>query len=218
MSLARLAGPAQAARRLFPIALNAALIGAGAGLVIPFMNLYFKTRFHCSSGQIGLFFSLAQVFTAIASLLGPAVARRYGKMRTAVVSELLSLPFLVTLGFESRLGIAVGAFWLRATLMQASTPLLQTFIMEALPPGLRARATSIMNLVWNVGWAVSATLAGLIIQRFGYAVPFYLTALLYAVAASTFYLAFRRTPELPAEARVSEAAKGQRGETPLLTE
>jgi MFS family permease len=210
--------PGPAVRTLFPIALNAALIGAGAGLVIPFMNLYFKTRFHCSSGQIGLFFSLAQVFTAIASLLGPAVARRYGKMRTAVVSELLSLPFLVTLGFESRLGIAVGAFWLRATLMQASTPLLQTFIMEALPPGLRARATSIMNLVWNVGWALSATLAGLIIQRFGYAVPFYMTALLYAVAASTFYLAFRGTPELPAEPRLSEAAKGQRGEGPLLTE
>lgn len=210
--------PPHAARRLFPIALNAALIGAGAGLVIPFMNLYFQTRFRCSSGQIGLFFSLAQVFTAIASLLGPAVARRYGKMRTAVVSELLSLPFLVTLGAESHLGTAVAAFWLRATLMQASTPLLQTFIMEALPAGLRARATSIMNLVWNVGWAVSATLAGLIIQRFGYAVPFYLTALLYAVAATTFYLAFRRTPEIPAEPRLSEEAKGQRGEGPLLTE
>jgi MFS family permease len=210
--------PPGAARRLFPIALNAALIGAGAGLVIPFMNLYFQTRFHCSSGQIGLFFSLAQVFTALASLLGPAVARRFGKLRTAVASELLSLPFLVTLGAESHLGTAVVAFWLRATLMQASTPLLQTFIMEALPAGLRARATSIMNLVWNVGWAVSATLAGLIIQRFGYAVPFYCTAALYAIAATTFYLAFRRTAEIPAEPRLSEEAKGQRGEGPLLTE
>jgi len=210
--------PPDAARRLFPIALNAALIGSGAGLVIPFMNLYFKSRFRCSSGQIGLFFSLAQVLTALAALLGPAVARRFGKMRTAVVSELLSLPFLVTLGAESHLGIAVVAFWLRATLMQASTPLLQTFIMEALPSGLRARATSVMNLLWNVGWAVSATLAGLIIQRFGYAVPFYFTAALYATAASTFYLAFRRTPEIPAAPRLSEETKGQRGEGPLLTE
>ena len=139
-------------------------------------------------------------------------------MRTAVVSELLSLPFLVTLGAESHLGIAVVAFWLRATLMQASTPLLQTFIMEALPSGLRARATSVMNLLWNVGWAVSATLAGLISERFGYTVPFYFTAALYATAASTFYLAFRRTPEIPAAPRLSEETKGQRGEGPLLTE
>ncbi|HEY2956160.1 MAG TPA: MFS transporter [Candidatus Eisenbacteria bacterium] len=210
--------PAHAARRLLPIAINAALIGAGAGLVIPFMNLYFKDRFACSSGQIGLFFSLAQVFTAIASLLGPALARRFGKLRTAVGSQLLSLPFLVTLGIENHLGIAVAAFWVRATLMQASTPLLQTFIMEALPSGLRARATSVINLLWNVGWAVSATLAGLIIQHFGFAVPFYMTATLYAAAATTFWFAFRRTPETPAEPRISEGTKGQRGEAPLLTE
>ncbi len=202
-------------RKLFPIALNAALIGMGAGFVIPFMNLYFKNRFSCSSSQIGLFFSLAQVFTALASLLGPAVARRFGKLRTAVVSELLSLPFLVTLGAESHLGIAVAAFWLRATLMQASTPLLQAFIMEALAPGLRARASSVINLVWNMGWAVSATLAGMVIQRFGYAVPFYLTAALYATAATTFYLAFRGTPEVAAEPLVSEEAKGRRGEGPF---
>ena len=44
---------APALRLLVPIALNAFLIGAGAGLVIPFMNLYFKTRFDCSSAQIG---------------------------------------------------------------------------------------------------------------------------------------------------------------------
>jgi MFS family permease len=69
-----------------------------------------------------------------------------------------------------------------------------------------------------VGWALSATLAGLIIQRFGYAVPFYVTAVLYALAAGSFYLAFRHTPKIPAEPRLSEEAKGQRGEGPLLTE
>jgi MFS family permease len=38
-----------ARRQVAPIALNFLLIGAGAGLVIPFMNLYFSERFHCSS-------------------------------------------------------------------------------------------------------------------------------------------------------------------------
>jgi MFS family permease len=181
--------------RLFPIALNAFLVGVGAGLVIPFMNLYFAARFRCSSAQIGMFFSIAQICTAVAALLGPAVARRYGKLRTATASELLSLPFLVTLGAERRLGVAVVSFWCRASLMQASTPLLQAFVMEALPPSLRARSTSLNNLVWNIGWAASATLAGLVIQRFGYAVPFYITAGLYFCAASTFFLSFRKLPE-----------------------
>lgn len=201
-------------RRLFPIGLNAALIGVGAGLVIPFMNLYFKDRFNCSSAQIGAFFSIAAVFTATAALLGPALARRFGKLRTAIASELLSLPFLVTLGGERHLPVAVGSFWMRATLMQAATPLLQAFVMEALPPSLRAKASSTINLVWNLGWAASAVAAGTVIERFGYAMPFYITAGLYFTAATTFWLAFRGVPEGGGEVRLSEEAKGLRGDGP----
>src|SRR5262245_297760 len=153
--------------RLLPIAVNSMLLGAGAGLVIPFMNLYFKNRFDCSSAQIGMFFSIAQIMTAVAMLTGPIVARRFGKLRTATSLQLLSLPFLVTLGAERRLETAVGAFWVRATLMQASTPLISAFVMETLPPALRARSASFTNLVWNIGWAISATLAGVLIVRFG---------------------------------------------------
>lgn len=201
-------------RRLVPIAVNAALIGMGAGLVIPFMNLYFKDRFGCSSAQIGSFFSVAQVCTAAAALLGPALARRFGKLRTAITSELLSLPFLVTLGAEHSLGVAAVSFWMRATLMQAATPLLQTFVMEALPPALRAKATSAINLVWNLGWAASTVAAGTVIERFGFAMPFYITAGLYLTAATTFWLAFRGVPETDAGVRLSEEAKGLRADGP----
>jgi len=205
----------KAARQLMPLAVNAFLIGAGAGLVIPFMNLYFAVRFQCSSAQIGMFFSIAAVSTALATALGPALARRFGKLRTATAMELLSLPFLVTLGAERRLATAVGAFWLRATLMQAGTPLINAFVMESLPPALRARASSLNNTVWNAGWAVSATLSGVIIQRFGYAVPFYITATLYAVAALTFYFSFRGQPEVHAELAVP-AEMAVRTETPIV--
>ena len=202
-------------RRLVPIGLNAFLIGAGAGLVIPFMNLYFARRFDCTSAQIGVYFSFAAVFTAIASLLGPAVARHLGKLRTAVGAQVLSLPFLVTLGAESRLPVAVGAFWIRASLMQASTPLVQSFVMEALPPSLRARSASLITLVWNCGWAVSATLSGIIIQRVGYDVPFFITAALYATASTIFYRAFRGAPEGAPPVCEPATIEGRHGEGPL---
>ena len=201
-------------RRLVPIGVNALLIGAGAGLVIPFMNLYFAQRFTCSSGQIGTFFSAAQILTGAASLTAPALARRFGKLRTAFWAQLMSLPFLVTLGFEHRLEVAVGAFWVRATLMQAITPLLNTFIMEALPAETRATATGVTSLLWNVGWALSATLAGGVIQQFGYDVPFYATASLYAAAALYFYLSFRRIPEPHAEPGPARESPGLPGDGP----
>lgn len=198
--------PPGSGRLLVPIAFNFFLIGCGGGLVVPFMNLYFRERFACSPAQIGAYFSIASVLTASAALAGPLFARRFGTLRTAVAFELLSLPFLVTLGAESRLDVAVGAFWLRAMLMKAGTPLLQTFVMETLPPGLRARSSSVNNLVWNLGWAASAGGAGALIARWGYALPFYLTAALYATASLTFYLSFRHFPRHATELRVGEVA------------
>jgi len=198
-----------------PVAANAFLIGSGAGLVIPFMNLYFATRFRCSSAQIGMFFAIAYVMTAVATAMGPGLARRFGKLRTATAMELLSLPFLVTLGAERRLEVAVVAFWLRATLMQSGTPLINTLVMESLPAGLRARASSLINTVWNGGWAVSATLSGFIIQRFGYAVPFYITAVLYATAAIGLYVSLRHEPEVQIEP-AAPAERPVHPETPIV--
>jgi MFS family permease len=197
------------------------MIGFGAGLVIPFMNLYFATRFQCSSAQIGAFFAVAQSLTAAAAMVAPLLARWFGALKTATIMQLLSLPFLVTLGFERHLNVAVAAFCIRATLMQAASPLLQTFVMEVLPARLRARAASVTNLVWNIGWATSATVSGWIIQEFGYATPFYITAGLYGSASLYFYSVFRKrrpaeeTKRPEPEALMPEEAKGLRGEGPF---
>jgi MFS family permease len=177
-------------------------IGLGAGLVIPFFNLYFAARFQASSGQIGFYFSVSQVFTFLAVLAAPAIARRIGKVRTVVLMELLSLPFLVSLGAENSLTVAVLAFWARASLMQMSSPIGSAFTMEAVPRRLRATANSLTSMSWNLLWAASTAASGFIMQRYGYALPYYLTAGCYAVSAVSFYLFFRgmerrRGPEGP---------------------
>ena len=79
----------------------------------------------------------------------------------------------------------------------------------------RTGSSDTINLVWNIGWAVSAAGAGLIIEKFGFATPFYLTAGLYGIAAVTFWRSYRGMPEHGAEVRLSEEAKGRRGEGTL---
>jgi MFS family permease len=167
-------------------------IGLGAGLVIPFFNLYFSKRFGASSGQIGLYFSVSQIITLAAVLAGPALARRLGKVRTVALMELLSLPFLVTLGAENTLWLAVASFWMRASLMQMASPIANSFTMETVPENMRAVANSWTMIAWNLSWTVSAAASGWIMQRYGYAVPYYLTAVCYAVSAVSYYLMFRR--------------------------
>ena len=166
-------------------------VGLGAGLVIPFFNLYFAQRFHSTSGQIGFYFSGAQIATALAVMAGPQLAKRLGKVKTVVLMELLSLPFLVTLGaVDSFLSLAVLAFWMRASLMQMSSPISNAFTMEALPPGMRATANSVTAMAWNLAWALSTAFSGWMMQRYGYSVPYYLTAFCYAFSAVCYYLFF----------------------------
>ncbi len=173
------------------LVLNYLLLGIGAGLVMPFFNLYFAQRFGADASQIGRYFSVAQVITLVATLLGPLVAQRFGKLNAIAWLQLASLPFLVTLGYENTLWIAVLAFWGRSALMQMASPLLNSYAMDRVPAGLRARAVGIDNAAWYVGWSASSAAAGWVIANFGYEYPYYLTAFFYGLATVTFYLNFR---------------------------
>ncbi|HEV8479504.1 MAG TPA: MFS transporter [Candidatus Eisenbacteria bacterium] len=180
------------------------LIGTGAGLVIPFFNLYFARRFNCTSGQIGVFYSGSQVLTALVALAGPFLAKRFGALRSVTWLQLASLPFLVTLGFEKTLGVAVACFWARACLMQTASPLMNHFTMESVPADLRARTTGLTNSLWQLGWAASTSLSGVLMMRYGYDYPYYLTAILYGSAAVLFYRMFKARPAVAAVAGMGE--------------
>ncbi len=193
---AKAAGPPARARDhvglLLRLAMTFALLGLGAGLIMPFFNLYFARRYGASPSQIGIYFSVAQVITLVATLAGPLVARRLGKLRAITLLQGASLPFLVTLGFETTLPISVLAFWGRSAFMQMSSPLINSYAMDSLEPELRARAHGLNNMVWYLGWSASSALAGLVIARLGYAYPYYLTALCYGTATIAFWFNFRR--------------------------
>jgi MFS family permease len=173
--------------------ITSALIGAGAGLVIPFFNLYFSKRFLLPSSEIGILFAVAQICTAFAALLGPALARRIGKVNTVVIMQILSLPFLVTLGFETQaLWLASVAFFARATFMQAGTPLTGALQMELIPAGRRAFANSLNSLSWNLAWAGTTAISGELMERINYAIPYYITAGFYLISTVLFYIFFWR--------------------------
>jgi MFS family permease len=176
------------------------VVGFGAGLIMPFFNLYFSQRYAANAGQIGLYFSVAQVLTLAATLTGPLLARRMGKLQAVTVLQLLSLPFLVTLGVETTLAVSVAAFWLRSVFMQMSSPLVTSFAMELIPAALRARAQAIDNMCWYVGWAMSSLISGQIMARFGFEWPYYLTALCYGVLTILFWWFFRAPQPARAQA------------------
>ncbi len=68
------------------------LLGAGAGLFLPYANLYFVQHLGASSALFGLVDGAANALNALATLAAPWVALRIGTRKTMTVTRLLSLP------------------------------------------------------------------------------------------------------------------------------
>jgi MFS family permease len=166
-------------------------IGLGAGLVIPYLNLYFMNRFHASNSEIGFIISLGQLATFFATLIGPALVKKIGEVKTVVFLQLLSIPFLLLTGYTTFLGVAVMGFLLRQALMNAGNPIQQTLMMSKVDDSMKGVASSVSQMTFMIGWATMGPIATAFVQHYGnywgYAWLFTITAILYLIG-SIYYL------------------------------
>jgi MFS family permease len=172
------------------------IIGFGAGLSIPYLNLYFADRFHASTVVVGNLFAMSNVVLTIGVLLAPWLVRRAGLLRTIGVTVGGSLVFLVIMAFTHNIIIAALAFWMRAGLMMCSTPVTDKFCLELVPPDKRSVAHNIFLMAWTGSWAISTALGGWLIQKTGFALPMMLTAAVYGTYLAVFILSFRHHPAM----------------------
>ncbi|MBI3361939.1 MAG: MFS transporter [Chloroflexi bacterium] len=170
------------------------IIGLGAALLIPYLNLFYKSKFSIDDGQLGLLFSLSAIVTGGATVFAPQVAARLGgKVKAVVVTQASSLFFLLAIGFAPRYWISGLAFLFRGALMNMSAPLYSAFAMEQTPEHERGAVNSVMELTWQIGWTIGPYLSGLAQARYGFAPLFVTTTLLYGAGATITYLFFHQS-------------------------
>jgi MFS family permease len=161
----------------------------GAGLIMPFMNVFFRNVHHLSDSSIGVMFAWGSLAMAAGLLIAPPLAEKYGKIQVVVITQALSIPFLFMLGFGS-FGISATAYYIRIALMNMSSPIYSTFMMEQVDPNSRAMVASLANMAHNLGWAFSPTISGYIQVRYGFGPAFWLTIGLYLVSIALYYFFF----------------------------
>jgi predicted MFS family arabinose efflux permease len=182
-------------RLILKLFLPGLIVGIGAGLSIPFLNLYFKDVFSSATRMIGIFYCGQQLLMITGLLLAPLIAERIGKIRTVVFSQLCSIPFLIMLGFTRTLWLAVIAFLIRAAFMNMAQPLFTNFAMEQVKHDEQPFTNALLVIAWTVGWGVSASIGGALIERFSYSVPFFTTSVLYLLSTFVIFLFFSRKPQ-----------------------
>jgi MFS family permease len=182
------------------------IIGFGAAILIPYLNLFFKGKFHIGDDQLGLLFSLSATVTGLATVVGPRIAEKMGsKIKAVVFTQGGSLLFLLLMGFVPIYWFAGFAFLIRGALMNMSNPLYSAFAMENTPERERGAVNSVMQLMWEVGWTVGPYLSGVVQARWGFAPLFISTATLYGIAIAFTWLFFRHVETQPASAPVLES-------------
>jgi len=172
---------------LFLLTLVQVLIGFGAGLFIPYFNLYFVQHLHVSTVLFGLIDGGATATTALFTLAAPWLAARVGRVRSIVATELTSIPLMLIIGLIPVLPLIAPLYLLRQGCMDMSNGVLQVFSMEAVPAQRRGVANSSYQAGFQVANAVSSPLGGLIITYAGYPPIFMAAAACYLLAIVTLW-------------------------------
>ncbi|MBI3152548.1 MAG: MFS transporter [Chloroflexi bacterium] len=168
------------------------LTSLGAGLIMPFMNVFFRQVHHQPDPVIGALFAWGSLAMGIGLLIAPPLAERTGKIQLVVITQALSIPFLILLGFSPLFWVGAATYYIRLALMNMSSPVYQTFIMEHVEPTGRATVASLTSMAWNFGWAFSPTISGWLQVRYGFGPSFVGTIILYTISVIMYWAFFWR--------------------------
>jgi MFS family permease len=162
----------------------------GAGLIMPFMNIFFSKVHNQPDPVIGTMFAWGSLAMGVGLILAPALADRFGKIQVVIFTQSLSIPFLILLGFSPLFGFSALAYYVRLTLMNMSSPVYQTFVMEQVDPESRAMVASLNSMVHSFGRAFSPIISGWLQVNYGFGLPFLGTISLYITGVIMYYFFF----------------------------
>lgn len=165
------------------------LISIGAGLTIPFVNLFFNSIFGFSSSEYSIMGSLTAILVFIFSLMVPTLRKKYGYWMTIVVVQSLAIGCLVIMSlteiyvsYEHAAFIAVTAYVMRQPLMHMAHPASNELMMNYVGKNNQELISALSSSLWSASWFVSAKIfEWLRLLEFQYYEIFLITALLYMV-------------------------------------
>lgn len=163
------------------LALWAAMLGfmldAMDVLLYSFALQSIRSEFGLSNEQAGLVFTYTLVASAFGGILSGLAADRFGRQRTLIFTILLyslasggsatSRNLTELLFWRSLVGLGLGAEWSAGAVLVA----------EYWPADKRARAVSLMQSGWAIGYILAAIVAATVLPSYGWRVMFWIGVL-----------------------------------------
>lgn len=181
----------------FKITIANFIVGLGAGLIIPFLNLYFRDRFDQPPDRITFFYFLAHLVMLVGIMIGPIMAKKIGLVRAVVTAQLSSIPFMLILSYSDFLPLVLLAFVLRAGLMNIGVPIITNLAMELSEKSEQGLVSALLIVAWTSALMVSSAFGGVLIEHYGYTVTINITIVIYLLSTLIFYSLFKNVETRP---------------------
>ncbi len=175
------------------------MISIGAGLTIPYVNLFFNSVFNLSSSEFSILGSITAFLVFTFSLLVPSIRKKYGYWFTIVVVQALSICCLVIMAlmelyvtYSFALIIALVAYIFRQPLMHMAHPASNELLMNYVGKRNQELISALSSSLWSASWFISAKVfEWLRLLDFRYYEIFLITAGLYIIGNILFALLIR---------------------------
>ncbi|MEM7164695.1 MAG: MFS transporter [Planctomycetota bacterium] len=170
-------------------------VAVGAGLTIPFISLFFNGVFGLTSAEFSVLGGAAGIPVLAGFLLNPAIKRRFGYGAAIVLSQSLSVFFLICLAMTELLKdvsgmvwVAGGCFLLRQPLMNMAAPITSDLAINYVGARNRELISALGASIWSGAWFLSAKIFEYLRNRdFTYWQVFLVTAALYIFATFLYW-------------------------------
>ncbi|MFW6083309.1 MAG: MFS transporter [Thermoplasmatota archaeon] len=175
--------------------INSAFIGFGAGLIVQYFNVFFDQFVGMSTFQIGVLMAVGRSTMGVTVFLLPVLVSRVGKVRSVVITQMASLPFLALMTLlNSPLGIGT-AYVARTSLMNMNHPAFNNFMMEVTDKEERGTVSGWNYFARRLSREGGVLGGGAAIDRKAYLFPFYITMVCYTMGSLFYFYFFRKFKE-----------------------
>lgn len=181
------------AKALIPVL----VIATGAGLTIPFINLFFARVHDLSTHTISFWNFIASLLVAFAALLVPRIKNGIGYKLAIPLTQsfaVLSLILMATTEWYVHLpaaaAIAIGCYLLRQPLMNMAGPMTSEVGMNYVGKKNQEMTSALTAAIWSGSWFISTRFIFATLRDTGwnYVSIFLITAALYAVGVLLYVL------------------------------
>jgi predicted MFS family arabinose efflux permease len=178
--------------RLFWIVVGTRFVDAfGSTLLFPFFALYITQRFGVGMTQAGVLLGMSSLFGLIGSMVGGALADKFGRRQLILFGLVFSAISSLSLGLANDIRMLYPLIIVIGLLSHVAGPAYEAMLVDILPEEKRQEGYGILRIVFNFAWIFGTALGGLIASRSFFAL-FVIDSIMSCIVAA---LIFRLLPE-----------------------